>query len=160
MRKGLLGLWVFVCLTSTAAIAAKDVPDCIGAGKPIPIDNEQVVEWSDTTPNQFQARGHVEGEISNLFEDQTGHAHFAIRIGKKTDDEVEIIYNEGFGKLPELQVGMAVEACGDYITATAKAGHYPPSPVGALIHWVHKSDSPKKHPSGFLIINDQLYGQR
>jgi hypothetical protein len=64
----------------------------------------------------------------------------------------------GFGATPTVQVGDTVEACGDYITSYAQGGGYAASPSGALIHWIHRSDS-ANHPSGYLMVNGVLYGQ-
>ena len=54
---------------------------------------------------------------------------------------------------------MSIEACGDYITSTAQSGPYPPSPDGAILHWVHMNPAGRGHDAGFLAINGTLYGQ-
>lgn len=122
----------------------------------VPIDDQQVVTWKATTQNEFESRGHVQGTLTQVYPDQSGHHHFEIQIGSGSAGLIEIIYNEGFDALPTLAPGMTVEACGDYITAFAASGGYQASPDGALIHWVHRTDTPK-HPPGFLIINGQFY---
>jgi hypothetical protein len=133
--------------------------DCLDHGRSIPVDNAQVLNWKKTTPNQFLARGHVNGRVTRVFPDRSGHDHFEISLGDGSKDNLEVIYNKEFGDLPQIQAGMNVEACGDYITSIAQAGPYPPSPSGAIIHWVHLNPSGRGHDSGFLIIDGVLYGQ-
>lgn len=133
--------------------------ECLAGKKSIPVNDEQALEWKSTTSNQFQSRAHVQGPIVQLYPDHSGHTHFSIAIGSGPHDTLEIIYNQSFGALPPLQIGMTVEACGDYITSYAQSGPYPPSPDGAILHWVHKNPNGKGHNSGFLIIEDNLYGQ-
>jgi hypothetical protein len=94
-----------------------------------------------------------------VYSDKTGHDHFAAQIGKEKGDIIELIYNQDFGVLPDVQPGMKVQACGDYITATAQSGPYPPSPAGAIIHWLHMNPRGRGHDDGFLAINGRLYGQ-
>lgn len=133
-------------------------PDCLSSnGQKLPIDNQAVVEFEATSAESYLARAHVEGPVVNVFSDATGHNHFEIQIGDQ-NNYLEVIYNQDFGALPNIQIGMTVEACGDYITSRTQDGPYPPSPAGAIIHWVHENPSGHGHPSGFLIINGQLYG--
>ncbi len=132
--------------------------DCLSYGRDLPVNNRQVLHWKRTTSNQFQERGHVKGPITEVYSDKNGHAHFQIRLGNQADDTLEVIYNEDFGALPDLKEESEVEACGDYITSVAKSGPYPPSPDGGIIHWVHMNPKNVGHPSGFLIIDNVLYG--
>ena len=151
---------LFFVLFSLTASAGDSIPDCLNRqGFPLPIDNAQVVQWKHSTPNQYLAEAHVQGTIDRVYEDHSGHSHFEIRIGDTSDANLEVIYNVEFGSLPSLGQGMTVEACGDYITSSAPADGYPASPDGAIIHWVHGSNNPKKHPSGFLAIDGAVYGQ-
>ncbi|HUP57172.1 MAG TPA: hypothetical protein VM598_06945 [Bdellovibrionota bacterium] len=124
------------------------------------MDNAQVLRWKLTTPNQFKSRAFVQGRISKLYGEQGDHTHFAIQLGRDSREIVEIVYNKAFGTLPALRVGSVVVACGDYITATARSpqGH-PASPAGAIVHWVHMSDN-GNHPSGFVMIDNVMYGNR
>lgn len=132
---------------------------CYANGNPLPINNEQILNWKKNTPNQFRERGHAFGTVNRVFPDKSRHNHFEIQIGSTPQEVLEVVYNIDFGSLPEVQIGMKVEACGDYITATAQAGPYPPSPSGAIIHWLHMNPSGKGHESGFLIVDGVLYGQ-
>lgn len=135
-------------------------PDCLDtSGNAVPVNNSQVMQWEYNTPNQFLARGHVQGTFVQSYADENGHNHFELQIGSDPADTIEIVYNIDFGALPELQAGMQIEACGDYITSTAQAGSYPPSPDRAIIHWVHRNPSSHGHPSGYVDINGVLYGQ-
>jgi hypothetical protein len=132
-------------------------PDCLSDnGQNLPIDNQAVIGYEATSAESYLARAHVEGPIVNIYPDQTGHNHFEIQLGDQ--NYLEVIYNMDFGTLPDLQIGMTVEACGDYITSRTQDGPYPPSPAGAIIHWVHENPSNHGHPSGFLMINGQQYG--
>ena len=159
MKNGILLLALVLGISlhrSSAAAPTDQVPDCPGAPS---ANNAQVLQWKTSTQNQFTSRGHVQGTIQRIFPDHSGHHHFELALGSSPGDDVEIVFNEGFGTTPPLRSGMSVEACGDYITAYAASGGYPPSPDGALIHWVHRSDNPGRHPSGFLVIDGTVYGQ-
>lgn len=134
------------------------IPVCPAGKQALPVNNEQVVVWRNSVPNQFRARGHVLGPVTRIFPDATGHDHFEVSIGKSAKDTIEVIYNAEFGELPQIRVGDEVEACGDFIQSTAQAGPYPPSPSGAIIHWVHINPRGNGHDSGFLVINDSVYG--
>jgi hypothetical protein len=134
-------------------------PDCLGDDRtPLNVDNGQVLQWKVNTPNQFKARANVLGEVVRVFEDRPSHNHFEIKIGPKSSDVLEVIYNKSFGTLREPQEGMKVQACGDYITSFARAGQYPASPSGAIIHWVHFNPREEGHPHGYLIIEGELFG--
>ena len=128
-----------------------------GQGKELPVNNAQIVTWKHTTQNQFAARGHAAGVITKLYPDHNGHTHFEITMSGTANETLEVIYNQSFGSLPALAPGMNVDTCGDYITSTAPASGYVASPDGAIIHWIHQSDSPK-HPSGYVEINSNVFG--
>jgi len=145
--------WSFI------AVAADPTPVCLSYGKPLEVNNAQVLHWKRTTRNQFRERGNVQGKIVEIYSDKNGHDHFSVLIGRKQEDTIEFIYNQDFGALPDLREGMNVQACGDYITATAQSGPYPPSPDGAIIHWIHMNPKGRGHDPGFLMIDGRLYGQ-
>ena len=176
MELKVLPIAMILSLTFTSLIAfgATDVdPTCLDQGaKELAINNDQVANWKATTANQFLSRGHVSGTISQIFPDHSGHNHFEIQMDVKGNDTLEIIYNQSFGALPSLKKGMKVEACGDYITSNAQSGAFPPSPDGAILHWIHGTSgghgggafhkpalSGKQHPGGYLEIDDKVYGQ-
>ncbi len=146
-------------LMVNSAFASQVGPNCLDRGVVIPTNDEQVLNWKHTTQNQFRARAHVQGVIEQIYKNKNGHQHFEIRLGPVDEDTLEIVYNESFGVLPELSLGMIVEACGDYITSTANTVSYSASPAGAIMHWVHKNPSSRGHESGYLIVNGILYGQ-
>ncbi len=155
-KTGLSLVLVGLLFVATSSWATTDAPECMASGRALSIDNGQVLKWKESTPNQFLARAYVEGTVVTVYPDRNGHEHFAIRIGNEPTDMLEVVYNSEFGEMPTPTVGMKVEACGDYITSTAQTEAYPPSPVGAIIHWVHKS--PSKHDSGFVMLDGVLYG--
>jgi len=158
MRSLLLSIITTFTLISTAQ-AFSDSPLCMSKGQPLPLNNEQVLNWKHTSRNQFKSRGHIEGTVGKVYNDATGHRHFQIVIGSNANDTIEVIYNEKFGKIPgsALQQGAHVETCGDYITSNSKAGRYNASPDGAIIHWVHESTN-SRHDSGYVMIEGQVYG--
>lgn len=131
----------------------------MGKGQPLPVNNGQVLDWKFNSKNQFKDRGHVQGILTKIYQNKTGHRHLQVQIGDSPRDKVEIIYNESFGKMPEevLRLGANFEVCGDYITSNKRAGGYPASPDGAIIHWVHKSTN-NHHDSGYVMIDGELYG--
>lgn len=125
----------------------------------LPFQNEQVMQWKVSTPDQTIKRALIEGTVTQRFSDHSGHVHFAINIDIKPEGDIEVIYNNNFGSLPSIQVGMRVIACGDYITVGPRARR--PSPMGAIIHWVHYNPGDRdggKHKHGFLIINEKPFG--
>ena len=155
---------VFAAALSPALCLAKAPspslpPECIGSEKKaIPVDNAEVLNWKQTTPNQTLRRAHVDGKVAKVYPDKNGHEHFSVQIGPNATDTVEVIYNVGFGEMPVVNVGMSVEACGDYITSTAQSGEYPPSPDGGILHWVHRSPKINKHEHGYVVLNGVLFG--
>lgn len=146
-------LLCFFTLTAQA-----ESPLCMAKGQPLPINNEQVLNWKFNSKNAYKNRGNVEGILGKVYKDKTGHRHFQVILGENPRETIEIIYNQSFGKIPTeaLTPGSRVQACGDYITAKASNGKYRASPDGAIIHWVHKSTS--YHDHGFVMIDDVLYG--
>lgn len=160
MKKSILliavvGLWVS---TSGWAKGYSGIPLCRDGARDLPVVNDQVIDWKTETPNQFKARARVRGSVTRFFKDRDSHTHFEIKIGPRSQDVLEVIYNKAFGKLPEIETQMDVEACGVYITSFAPAGHYQASPSGAIIHWVHINPKKGGEPDGYLAINGQLYG--
>ena len=143
----------------TTAHAFSDVPLCMSQGQPLPVNNEQVLDWKHTSRNQFKSRGHVQGTVGDVYKDASGHRHFQIVLGANAKDTLEVIYNQKFGAIPAsaLKRGALVETCGDYITSNAKAGRYQPSPDGAIIHWVHEATN-GRHDSGYVAIEGTVYG--
>lgn len=160
MFKRVLSLVAVQLVFGALAVAqSSEAPPCLASGHELSVNNEQVLQWKTTTKNQYHNRGHVMGTIRQIFSDQTRHHHYEVVIGSNSEDVVEVIYNEEFGGVPNVHVGSSIEACGDYITANAQSGQYPPSPDGALIHWVHMSPRPDRHESGFLVLDGVLCGQ-
>lgn len=148
---------VLVGSASVAALAAP--PACMDGQRPLSLNNRQVVEWKRSVPNQWKSRGFVEGLVLAARPDHSGHDHFILQIGPDARrDVVEIVYNQEFGALPPIQPRMQVIACGDFINSKAPAGHYPASPAGAIIHWVHFNPRNHGHEHGFLMIDGVLYG--
>ena len=135
-------------------------PSCVGdSGRDLPMNDDQVLQWKNTTPNQTLKRAHVTGVLTQVYPERNGHAHFEIKIGPTSSDTLEIVYNKSFGALPQLHPGIAVEACGDYITSNAPTPQYQPSPDGAILHWIHRNPSGRGHASGFVILDGGVYGQ-
>ena len=129
---------------------------CLGGNnQPLEIINDQVLKWKVSTSNAFMARARISGTVDNVFPDHSGHRHFSLKIGPQATDHIEVIYNLSFGQMPTANVGDNAEACGDYITSIAQTGSYPPSPDGAIIHWVHRS--PRGHLPGYVILNGNKY---
>lgn len=148
-------LFVMSVMYSSASMAM--TPECLDERlNVLPINNSRVIQLKANTPNEYLTRAHVKGIIGKVYQNTTGHARFEVIIGSRPTDTIEFVYNEDFGELPELKAGFIAEACGDYITSNKQA-KYPPSPNGAIIHWIHKSNG--RHLSGFIMINNKLYGQ-
>lgn len=144
---------------STVSFSQSVIPSCLAGGQELLVNNTAVIQWKNNTQNQYRNRAHIQGTLVKVFPDQSGHHHYEIQIGSSQTDLIEVIYNEQFGPVPNVTVGAQVEACGDYITSNTPAGHFPASPDGAIIHWVHKSPNPKAHDSGFIVFNGVVCGQ-
>lgn len=160
MKKMVFGL---VC----AAVGALNIsgawadPTCMyNATQAIGVNNTEVLYWRDSpqVPNGFQNRANVTGVVLGIYPDATGHNHFLIQIGPNSTDELEVVYNEEFGALPQITRGMQVHACGDFVKSDAPFNGYQASPAGALVHWIHATDTPN-HPGGFLELDGVVYGQ-
>ncbi|MBC7397366.1 MAG: hypothetical protein H7333_07970 [Bdellovibrionales bacterium] len=161
-----IGLLFFFGLQSNAAFAANengapDLPNnlqCLDQQhQAMNYNNNQVLQWEKSTSDQYLSRGLVQGKITQVYPNKNGHTHFALNLGA---GGIEIIYNDEFGELPALQVGMTVSACGDYITVGPNARL--PSPMPAILHWVHYNPGDRdggRHPSGFLVIEGKAYGK-
>jgi hypothetical protein len=143
-----------------AAGALADAPPCMAHGKELPVNNQQVLMWKKSTPNAYLDRGHVLGKVTVVYPDRNGHQHFSIQIGPQPTDIIEVVYSVAFGQMPRPEVGESIEACGDYITSTAQTGNYPPSPAGAIVHWVHINPKHSGHDDGYVIQDNTVYGNR
>lgn len=154
-------LCIIALIFSNAAQAIfADAPGCEANGQEIAINNLQVLNWKKNTANKFEDRAHVSGRITDFYPDKNSHDHFQVQIGQSPDDTIELIYNQNFGELPDdLFEGMMIQACGDYITAKAQSGPYPPSPDGAILHWIHYSPR-SSHEHGFLVIEGKVFGMK
>ena len=152
--RNFLALAGLVLFSNLPAFAADPTPDCLDGTQKLQVDDQKVLGWIQNTQKNFLARARVDGRISQLLPDQTGHAHFLIQLGPKPSDLIEVVYNDEFGALSHLAVGQEVEACGDYITTK----NDPKLHAAAIIHWVHMSDNPGSHQSGYLKIDGLVYG--
>lgn len=158
-----MSLIAVLALQSALALAAnKAIPHCLDQNQVMDVDNQKVLTWKSSTQNQWpgqgsRARAFVRGFVTRVFADRNGHDHFEIQIGRSTREVLEVVYNQDFGQLPPIQLGVEVSACGDYITSIAPTPRYEASPSGAIIHWVHFSNS-ARHEDGFVTVNGELYG--
>ncbi len=157
---GRIGLSLLaLALTLGLGATADNIPDCYQApNQVLDVNNAQVLSWKTSTKNEYKSRGHVKGQLLQVYSDATSHHHWQVQIGPNETDTIEVIYNEDFGGVPDVHPGSEIEACGDYITSNAPSGYYPASPDGGLVHWVHLSTS-KKHLSGFLVVDGTVCGQ-
>lgn len=147
-------------IASSAFATGISIPHCLDDhNNELRVDNQSVLLWKRTTPNQTLKRSHLAGPIVRRYPDINKHIHFSVKIGPAPQDTIEVVYNIDFGPIKNIAVGMMVEACGDYITSNAPTPLHPkPSPDRAIIHWVHKTMNPAKHKGGFLVVNKGLYG--
>lgn len=145
-------------LSFSTGVAFAQTPNCLGQqGQVLAVNDNQVITYKSSTPNQFLARAHIQGILEHAYADKTGHNHFEVKIGPRPQDNIEVVYNQSFGPLPTLAPGMTIEACGDYITSNAPTSRYPASPDGAIIHWVHRSTG--GHAGGYVVVNGVLCGE-
>ncbi len=144
-----------IVLLSVFGLAHAEVPVCMAHGRLLAVNTAQVLQWQATSANGYRDRAHIVGTLSQMYRDATHHHHIQVRLAPT--DTIELVYNEDFGPTPPLHVGSTIEACGDYITSNAPLGGYRPSPDGAIIHWLHRSDQPG-HDNGYLIIDGTVTG--
>ncbi len=139
---------------------AQSTPPCLDdQGNTLDVNNGNVLLWKVNTKNQTLKRAHIQGTVTKVYPNQTGHNHFeATLVDGKNSGTLEVIYNIEFGAIKNVQIGQTVEACGDYITSNANAGGYKASPDGAIIHWIHQSDNVNNHKNGYVVVNNVLYG--
>lgn len=151
---------VFASSGAHAFLAGAKTPVCLEGGDELSIDNSRVLRFKTEQKNQFLARAYVEGKVISQPERHGDHDRFSISLGKGPTDTLEVIYNSDFGSLPTVRVGDSVSVCGDFINSFARAGNYPPSPDGAIIHWVHYNpgDRSRKHEHGFIQFGADLVG--
>jgi hypothetical protein len=175
MRQVFLALAV-LCLANQVSFAnegAASAPSYDAVEKTLPIcrdkmktpfrsNNAEVLKWKTSTRNQWQDRGYIIGKLVKVLQQRSSHTHLEVDISENGSsdaaDHIEIIYNREFGDFQNPVAGQVVAACGDFINSFERAGNYPASPVGAIIHWVHASNTPNKHSHGFVSINGKLYG--
>lgn len=164
--RGKFASLVLSVLISPVAFSADSLPECPDLrGNPIRVDNDRVLHLKKSTKNQYKDRAYISGVLVGVIQDRKSHLHLDVFIGESRagtgrDSDIEIVHNKEFGSpgAKELRPGMEVTACGDFINAFDRAGNYPPSPVGAIIHWTHMAPRPG-HGAGFLAVDGKLHGQ-
>lgn len=147
------------------AVEETNLPTCLDRNRQAirGDNNAEVLRWKEQTQNQYKDRALISGTLVGVILDRNSHLHLQVNLtgdenGKDIRDHIEIVYNKSFGEVAAVSPGMKVQACGDYITASEQSGPYKPSPVGAIVHWVHKSNTPDRHANGFLAIDGKVYG--
>jgi hypothetical protein len=158
-------LFALLALTaSTFSALAATPPPCLDAnGRTMALDNDAVLSLKKTAPLGKSIRARAGGKVTRLFPDKsnsggTTHAHFEVSLDGTNEGVLEVVYSEDFGAMPDPAVGAYVETCGDFINAYANQNGYPPSPSKAIIHWVHRSNNEAKHKSGYVMLDNTLYG--
>lgn len=151
---------VFATSSAHAFLENAQTPVCLEGPEELSIDNSRVLRFKVEQKNQFLARAYVEGKVISLPEQQGDHDHFSISLGNKSTDTLEVIYNNAFGSMPNVQIGDVVTVCGDFINSFARAGGYDASPDGAIIHWVHYNpgNRSRAHEHGFIQFGTDLVG--
>ncbi len=158
----LLG-WVVFGLISATVSQAGQLPPCLDSKRELSVDNEAVLKLKETAPLGVPIRAFISGTVTRVFDrtvskkTKNSHARFEMQIGDESSEVIEVIYNLSFGEMPAAPVGAEVSACGDFINSHSPNNGYQASPSGAIIHWVHKSNS-DRHENGFVAINNVLYG--
>jgi hypothetical protein len=154
-------VFLILAVVSTSSYAAQ-YPECTRRGQPMEVNNRQVLDWKTSTKNQYQDRGFVVGHVVQALQSRNSHLHLEIDLDPSSNDRadhIEIVYNKEFGAIPRFSQGSEAVVCGDYITSNQETKRYKPSPVGAIIHWVHMSPNPGRHDHGFMMLDGVLTGQ-
>jgi hypothetical protein len=162
------GLFAFLSLVFVSSVAfAANLPECFDRdGNSMRVDNARVLRMKRETKNQYKDRAFVQGVLVGVVQERKSHLHLDVFLGETPDgrgkdSDIEIIHNKAFSAPNgrELTAGMEVAVCGDFINAFKQAGNYPPSPMGAIIHWTHMSTR-SNHPAGFVVIDGEVFGDR
>jgi hypothetical protein len=147
------------------AVEETNLPTCLDKNRQAirGDNNAEVLRWKEQTKNQYKDRALISGVLVGVILDRKSHLHLEVNLtgdenSKDAREHIEIVYNKSFGEVAAVSPGMKVQACGDYITSNEQSGPYKPSPMGAIVHWVHKSNTPDRHASGFLAIDGKVYG--
>jgi hypothetical protein len=154
-----LGVLFFLVFSTLAH--ALEAPPCLDQNRTLTEMNQAVLGWKDSTKSGYQARARVSGRVTRITRPDKDHMRFEIQIGSTQNEVLEVIYNQDFGALDAPKPGQQVEACGVYITSNKRNGSFPPSPSGAIIHWVHYNPGDRdggKHEHGYVMIEGRLFG--
>jgi hypothetical protein len=168
-HKGVFLALVLAALPVSARASSGDnLPPCVDKqGNSMNYNNGQVLKWKTSTPTGYLDRAFIKGTLVGVIDHGPDHLHVDVFLGQ-TDgnssghkNDLEVIYNQEFGAVDgsTLTPGMEVIACGDYITSNQPNHGYPASPLDAILHWIHKSNT-DRHASGFLMIDGVMYGQK
>lgn len=144
----------FMALITLKESAFAGIPACYINKDKVLVDNHQALNLRDYMENGFKTRALLLGTLVSILENRQGHTHLEIDLDEDfqtSDDRIEVIYNNEYGKLLEIKRGDRLIACGDFIIDAA-------SPYKAIIHWLHKSPNIKRHNDGFLAINNLVFG--
>lgn len=151
---------VFASSAANAFLENAKTPVCLDFSDEISVDNVRALKFKAEQKNGALTRAYLQGKVISNPERQGSHDRFSISIGPKATDTVEVIYNKEFGAMPDVKVGEEVIVCGDFINSFAQTGRYPPSPDGAIIHWVHYNPGDRSaiHEHGFVQFGGDLVG--
>ena len=82
-------------------------PPCMDdRGSSMNVNNQQVLNWKNSTPNQFKDRGYIQGTLVGVIQARPSHIHLDVFIGNNgmgtrgRDTDIEVIYNQEFGEVP------------------------------------------------------------
>lgn len=145
---------ILVILLMALAEQAHAIPACMDKKTNLSVENTAPEKYKAFMEKGFKTRLLLKGTIVEQTENRQGHTHFTVDLDANmatTDDRIEAIYNNEYGELPSIKGGEETFLCGDFIVD-------PYSPEKAVIHWLHKSPSTKKHDHGFVVINSVIYG--
>lgn len=145
---------ILVILLMALAEQAHAIPACMDKKTNLSVENTAPEKYKAFMEKGFKTRLLLKGTIVEQTENRQGHTHFTVDLDANmatTDDRIEAIYNNEYGELPSIKGGEETILCGDFIVD-------PYSPEKAVIHWLHKSPSTKKHDHGFVVINSVIYG--
>lgn len=145
---------ILVILLMAFAEQAQAMPACMDKKTSLSLENTAPEKYKAFMEKGFKTRLLLKGIIVEQTENRQGHTHFTVDLDNDlstSDDRVEAIYNNEYGELPTIKGGEETVLCGDFIVD-------PYSPQKAVIHWLHKSPSTKKHDHGFVAISGVTYG--
>jgi hypothetical protein len=144
-RKSNLSTCLLICLLFLQACSGAAQVPINAPGNSLQINDSQAIDAQSV--HAIKQMITVEAKVVRLLrEDDQGLPHQKFLIGLSNGTTVLIAHDIAMAPRVPLNVGDIVTIHGEYIW----------NPKGGLIHWTHRSDTPR-HESGWIDLNGVRY---